>query len=147
MTNQIVTQEENNSVYAILSAGLSGDFGQCALVSPIIFHAVESDHYNYDDDYDEDDDSDDEKAWQKLPESVLNEFKDYLKESYQDREYDFAKEMHYIFRSYQSLYQYLSNASYYGKSFSFGQVFHDIGSLANYVSANNLYVVETTFDD
>jgi len=147
-------------MYAILAAGLCGDFGRCVLVSEEVFKVARAciDEY-WDDDSNSNSDSDSDSEtgqekelenhdyWTYLPKDVLNEFKNAFDKANEGKKYDFEDEMKWTFQGYQSLYLFIANSNYRGISFSFGQRFSDLGQLANYVSENNIYVVETTHDD
>lgn len=133
-------------MYAILAAGLCGDFGCCVLVSEEVFKVARA---CIDQCWDEDSEKELENHdyWHYLSKKTLKEFKAALDKSKEGKEYDFEKEMEWIFRGYQDLYLFIANSSYYGIPLSFGQKFYDLGQLANHVSENNIYVVETTHDD
>lgn len=122
-------------MYAILAAGLCGDFGRCVLVNEKVFNVARACI------------DDESETWNDLSKSTLKEFKTAFDKTNENRTYDFEEEMQHVFGGYQSLYLFICNSTYYGVSLSFGQRFSDLGELANYVSENNIHVVETTHDD
>jgi hypothetical protein len=121
---------------ALLSSGMAGDFGECAIVTPDIFEAVR--HV-----LDDDGEGDIAQCWSELPEHILEEFKEAFKK--QDYNDTFQAEMAFHLQDFEQLYLFISNSSYSGITLSFAKSFNDIGDFANYVRELNIKIIETAY--
>lgn len=136
--NTINQEQASVAMCALLSSGMAGDFGECALVTPDVFEAVR--HI-----LDDNGEGDIAQCWSELPAIILNE----LKEAFEKQDYheSFKEAMAFNLQSFEQLYMFISNSNYSGITLSFAKSFNDIGDFANYVREFNIKIIETAYGE